>query len=247
MKKKVGLKFALSLIFFAFIGALCSIIMRTTEQEFNNIIANLSYTVTKNSAILMLIGVIPLIIGSVLVTKVKKVIKSNDNLDEDEFEKVQKMISLSLFIPSVIMPWGFMCFGFSAVRNIADKTPYILLDLLIFVIEAAWITIIQYQAVEQTKKISPEKKGNVLDKRFEKDWYSSCDEAEKQIIGEACYVSYRTMNRVYPVLFAVMICICGIYNLSPIIFFVVGLLWSVQIFSYLIPSYKLEHGKKSRR
>lgn len=247
MKKKTGLKFALSIIFFAFIGALCSIIMRLTEQEFNNIIANLSYIVTKNGAILMLVGVIPLIIGSVFVAKAKKVIKSNDNLDEYEFEKVQKMLSLSLSIPSVIMPWIFMCFGFSAVRNIRDKIPYILLDLLVFFIEVIWITIIQYQAVEQTKKISPEKKGNVLDKRFEKDWYSSCDEAEKQIIGEACYVSYRTMNRVYTVLFAVMISICGICNLSSIMFFIVGVLWLVQILSYLIPSYKLEHGKKSRR
>lgn len=247
MKKKVGFKFALSMIGCALFGALCSIVANFTQKSLTDIIKNLSDILIKNSTILMLIGVIPLIIGSVLLSKAKSTIKANVDLDEDEFEKTHKTLSLALSIPSVIMPWIFTCFGFSLIYTVKYQKANVFIDLIILILETAWITIIQYQTVEQTKKIFPEKRGNVLDRKFQKEWYSSCDEAEKQIVGEACYKSYKTMNMVYPVLFAVMIFVCTIYNLSPFIFLMVGVLWLIQILSYLITSYKLEHGKKSRR
>lgn len=247
MKKKTGLKFALTMVACALFGALCSIIVNFSEQSLTNIIDNISDILIKNSMVLMFIGVVPLIIGSVFLVKARSVIEQNNNLDEDEFEKTHKTLSLALYVPSVLMPWLFVCFGFSVTYNFGIESPYILMDLIIFILELAWVTILQYQIVEQTKKILPEKRGNVLDSKFQKEWYSSCDEAEKQIIGEACYISYKTMNMVYPILFAIMIFVCSLYDLSPFIFLMVGVLWLIQILSYLIPSYKLEHGKKSRR
>lgn len=247
MKKKTGLKFALTMVACALFGALCSIIVNFSEQSLTNIIDNIFDILIKNSTVLMFIGVVPLIIGSVFLVKARSVIEQNNNLDEDEFEKTHKTLSLALYVPSVLMPWLFVCFGFSVTYNFGIESPYILMDLIIFILELAWVTILQYQIVEQTKKILPEKRGNVLDSKFQKEWYSSCDEAEKQIIGEACYISYKTMNMVYPILFAIMIFVCSLYDLSPFIFLMVGVLWLIQILSYLIPSYKLEHGKKSRR
>lgn len=247
MKKKTGLKFALTMIVCALFGALCSIIVNFSEQSLTDIINNISDILIKNSTLLMFIGVVPLIIGSVFLVKARSVIEQNNNLDEDEFGKTHKTLSLALYVPSVLMPWLFVCFGFSVTYNFGIESPYILMDLIIFILELAWITILQYQIVEQTKKIFPEKRGNVLDSKFQKEWYSSCDEAEKQIIGEACYISYKTMNMVYPILFAIMIFVCSLYDLSPFIFLMVGVLWLIQILSYLIPSYRLEHGKKSRR
>ncbi len=247
MKKKTGLKFALTMVACALFGALCSIIVNFSEQSLTDIIDNISDILIKNSTVLMFIGVVPLIIGSVFLVKARSVIEQNNNLDEDEFEKTHKTLSLALYVPSVLMPWLFVCFGFSVTYNFGIESPYILMDLIIFILELAWVTILQYQIVEQTKKILPEKRGNVLDSKFQKEWYSSCDEAEKQIIGEACYISCKTMNMVYPILFAIMIFVCSLYDLSPFIFLMVGVLWLIQILSYLIPSYKLEHGKKSRR
>lgn len=247
MKKKTGLKFALTMVACALFGALCSIIVNFSEQSLTDIIDNISDILIKNSTVLMFIGVVPLIIGSVFLVKARSVIEQNNNLDEDEFEKTHKTLSLALYVPSVLMPWLFVCFGFSVTYNFGIESPYILMDLIIFILELAWVTILQYQIVEQTKKILPEKRGNVLDSKFQKEWYSSCDEAEKQIIGEACYISYKTMNMVYPILFAIMIFVCSLYDLSPFIFLMVGVLWLIQILSYLIPSYRLEHGKKSRR
>ena len=247
MKKKTGLKFALTMIVCALFGALCSIIVNFSEQSLTDIINNISDILIKNSTVLMFIGVVPLIIGSVFLVKARSVIEQNNNLNEDEFEKTHKTLSLALYVPSVLMPWLFVCFGFSVTYNFGIESPYILMDLIIFILELAWITILQYQIVEQTKTILPEKRGNVLDSKFQKEWYSSCDEAEKQIIGEACYISYKTMYMVYPILFAIMIFVCSLYDLSPFIFLMVGVLWLIQILSYLIPSYILEHGKKSRR
>ena len=43
--------------------------------------------------------------------------------------------------------------------------------------------------------MAPEKKGNVFDVKFQKDWYESCDELEKLQIGNACYKTFKCINK----------------------------------------------------
>ena len=153
MKKKTGLKFAFTMIVCGVLGGISSLFVRSNIKDLSTIFNSLSDTIIKNSTILMLIGVIPLIIGSILIKKAKNIIKANADLDEHQFEKTNKMLCMALSIPSVMMPWSFICFGFSATYSFRVLSVHILVDLLLFIIEMVWITIIQYKTVEETKKI----------------------------------------------------------------------------------------------
>ena len=55
MKKKTGLKFALTMVACALFGALCSIIVNFSEQSLTNIIDNIFDILIKNSTVLMFI------------------------------------------------------------------------------------------------------------------------------------------------------------------------------------------------
>ena len=246
MKKntKRNLKFTFMLLFFALIGAVSSLVLQFKADVFIESINSLTFVLLQNVTILFLIGILPLIIATIAIQKAKRKAKNADDLNDDDFESANKLLSLALSISSLILPWGFVCFGLSIIYNVSAADNSFFGDFLLFIAEMAWIGIIQYQAVEATKKIFPEKRGNILESKFQKEWYASCDEAEKQVIDEACYRSYKTMSAVYPVLFAVLVCGSTIFELSPFYFILAGMLWAIQLLSYYIPSYKLEHGKR---
>ena len=246
MKKttKRNLKFALMLLFWAFVGGIASIVLQFNTVNFQEGSQSLRYFLLDNVTILFLIAILPLIIATVAIQKAKGKAKNAFSLSDDDFESANKFLSLALSISSLMLPWGFVCLGLSIGHNVNALQFSFFWDFLLFIAEMAWIGIIQYRAVEATKLIFPEKRGNILESKFQKEWYASCDEAEKQTIGEACYRSYKTMNTVYPILFAVLICCSTIFEISLYVYILVGLLWAIQLLSYYIPSYKLEHGKR---
>ena len=241
---KIKFKFAIMLLIAAFVGAAANILLTFNMDAFTGGVGVLADILLENTIILFIIGIIPLIIAGFFIQMAKSKIRNVQDLSDEDFESANKFLSIALSISSVMIPWGFVCFGLAVVHNVYAVKASFLWDFLLLIVLVVWIYVIQYQAVELTKKIFPEKRGNILETKFQKEWYSSCDEAEKQIIGEACYRSYKTMNTVYPILFAVLICICTIFELSPFYFVMAGLLWGIQLLSYYVPSYKLEHGKK---
>lgn len=242
--KNVKIKFMLMLVFWACVGAATSVLLMFNMDAFTGGVGVLADILLENTTILFIIGIIPLFIASFLIQKAKGKVKNVQNLSDEDFESANKFLSIALSISSVMIPWGFVCFGLAVVHNVYAVKASFLWDFLLFIVLVVWIYVIQYQAVKLTKKIFPEKRGNILETKFQKEWYASCDEAEKQTIGEACYRSYKTMNIVYPILFAVLICCSTIFEISLYVYILVGLLWAIQLLSYYIPSYKLEHGKR---
>ena len=67
--------------------------------------------------------------------------------------------------------------------------------------------------VRATKRLYPEKQGNVLDLKFQKEWFGSCDEAERQLIWQCGYQSMRVTSRAM-LAFFVLLVIFG--NAAPI-------------------------------
>ena len=78
-----------------------------------------------------------------------------------------------------------------AENIILNKAIAMVLMLIVFI---AWMSILQYQIINYTKMLNPEKRGNVLETNFQKEWFESCDEAEKDLIGKAAYASYKALT-----------------------------------------------------
>lgn len=105
------------------------------------------------------------------------------------------------------------------------------------------ITKIQKQCVNLIREVNPEKKGSVYDRNFQKEWFASCDEAEKQQIYEASWSSYKAMSKAISIMWLICIIGGGLFGWGIMPSFVVSVLWLVQLISYSANSLKKSKNK----
>lgn len=164
--------------------------------------------------------------------------------DDDAFEETDRRLCLALALSGASMVWMFIALGIGGQLQAAAQG-LALVGLL--VVQLVWITVVQALTVKATKVIHPEKKGNVLDSKFQKDWFHSCDEAEQQQIGQCSYFSFRVMSTLFPIIMLVLFFLASSGMAQPGWVLLVGGLWMVQQMSYQLMAYRLDHGKKKRK
>ena len=113
-----------------------------------------------------------------------------------------------------------------------------IIQTVIFVIISIIATAVQSKAVKLDKVMAPEKEGNPLDFKFHKEYYDSCDEAEKELIGRASYKSYVATT--IAIIVATLICFV-MSAFTPIgaipSMLLIGV-WLVQTYTFLKESKK---------
>lgn len=182
-------------------------------------------------------------------------------LEEDgAFREADRRLCLALILSGAAMVWLFIALGISIqadwetghamflgsqVLRMGGKTQALLLFGSLTV-QLVWITVLQVVIIKATKVIHPEKQGNVLDSKFQKDWYQSCDEAERQQIGECSYFSFRMMSVVFPLVMLALVLLATNGMAQPAWILLVGGLWMVQQMSYQAMAYHLDHGKQEK-
>ncbi|MBQ8000398.1 MAG: DUF3169 family protein [Ruminococcus sp.] len=179
--------------------------------------------------------------------KAKKLYASWDGEDEDTVEKSESLISGCIAVLSVAQIISMLFFGV-IVYATYDKFmsefvfwAFMLLAVL-FIGEALYITFMQRCAVQLTKKINPEKQGEVLDIKFAKDWEASMDEAQKAITFECGYRAYKVC--IYTCMVLWLVCLFGIYfgmGIMPML--MVSVVWLTTTLTYIVKSYNMEHRK----
>ena len=88
----------------------------------------------------------------------------------------------------------------------------LLASSLLVVVSMPLVILGQGRIVDFIRRINPEKRGDVRDLKFNKEWYNSCDEAERQKIGRA---SYRTVLATQMVLVALLVVVVIVRLLVP--------------------------------
>lgn len=83
------------------------------------------------------------------------------------------------------------------------------------------------------QRLAPEKKGDTYSFRFSKDWYQSCDEAERQAIGFASYQALMRVQSVTLWLLAACTLLGVVAGTGPLPVLVTGALWCTMKFSML--------------
>ena len=83
---------------------------------------------------------------------------------------------------------------------------------VLVVVSMPLVILGQGRIVDFIRRINPEKRGDVRDLKFNKEWYNSCDEAERQKIGRA---SYRTVLATQMVLVALLVVVVIVRLLVP--------------------------------
>lgn len=173
----------------------------------------------------------------VLFQRHKKEVQAWDGEDEVHLDLLERKLGMDMGIPTILtlLNMFFYGIGFYGMVNLEKRNSLIfLLDLILLLGGMIFLTLHQKNVVNFIKEMNPEKKGSVFDMRFNKKWFASCDEAERQRIGAVCYATYKVMSLVY-IVFAAVLTLVGFFlpiGILPLT--IVCLLWLTQTITYLV-------------
>lgn len=242
----VYVKFAIIIVVSGIFGAVCSMAIRAGFENFTNLGAVLSQSLYGAGVPLLGGGLLLAAAATGLYLAAKKPMARADE-DDAAYEKANRLLCLSMILTTLGFPWFVLTMGLTfgqAIQEHAIDTTGLGLGLLI--IELVWFSALQAIVVGATKKLYPEKQGNVFDTKFQKDWYASCDEAEQKAIGDCSYFTFQIMNLVYPIVMVLLIMIGSAWFINALWFVLAGRAVMMQTLVYQLRCYWVRHYKPHR-
>ena len=175
----------------------------------------------------------------------KAAFASWDGEDEDVPDFAEHLLSWSILWATAAQ---FFAFGaFSVVVSLIPLGYADYLSLLAAIAGLLAVTFLvlftQQRVVDLTRRINPEKQGSVYDFKFQKKWLASCDEAERQRIGQAAYSSFLVTSRTAMVVWIVMVLVNLYLPIGPLPVLAALFPWGVGQISYLVACLKMERSQ----
>lgn len=155
--------------------------------------------------------------------------------DDEVFPHANLILSRAMFLANLSTVFLFLSMALSYASSWGINWSILL--LLIYIL---WMTTIQARIISATKKLFPEKRGDIFDFKFQKDWYESCDEAERQQIAQCSYQAFKVMSMLFPGIMAVLAVLSATGVVAPTYSLLVGMIWLVQQFVFNYTSLKLD-------
>ncbi|MBQ8627246.1 MAG: DUF3169 family protein [Agathobacter sp.] len=174
--------------------------------------------------------------------KAKKMVAKWDGEDEDIIEKIESKLGIAITMNNILLVFHF--FFFSATVEIAFgeefHLPLAVFAIAMLLIGLIAMIVLTVLVVNLEKQLNPEKRGDALDTKFNKEWLASCDEAQQKMIHEAGYKAFKAGQHA---------CMCiWIVTLLGQLFFDTGIfpvicvfiIYATLVISYSVASIKLE-------
>lgn len=168
----------------------------------------------------------------------KRLIAAWDGEDEDTVDAAEEKLNWVLLLTTVQMALNFFFFAVGN-RYIPIGNMALLVNVAVFLVVMAVITVLQQKVVDQTRRLNPEKQGSVYDRKFKEKWLASCDEAEQRQIGQAAYKAYSTVNLLCPILWVLLLVGGFVFDWGLLPVFLVSLIWGVLNVTYTLEAMRL--------
>lgn len=171
-----------------------------------------------------------------------------DGEEEETPELADSILSWSLLWLTAAQLGGFLLFGVAAsLEPLGYADPLALLpavgEMLLLTLT---IIALQRRVVDLTRRFNPEKQGSVYDLKFRQKWLASCDEAERQRIGQAAYTSYTVTSYSCLFVWVVLVVLNILVPIGPLPIIAVFIPWALGQFTYLGQCIRMETPKRSR-
>lgn len=101
--------------------------------------------------------------------------------------------------------------------------------------------ILNGRIVDLVRRLNPEKQGSVYDFKFRQKWLASCDEAERQRIGQASFVGFRAGGEAGLFTAVVLMALGALLPIGPLPSLAVMIPWSVGQLAYLAECIRMEN------
>ena len=169
----------------------------------------------------------------ILFFRCKARAKGWDGEDEAYIDAVEQQLNAPITIANVGMVLNFLYFTLlCAADPLIDSPLPFPIGLAAFVFGLISCLVISALTVNEEKRLNPEKQGNVLDTKFQKQWISSCDEGERMAIYKAGFAAYKAAATTCMILWLLTMLgqLAGLMDAWPGI--CVAALWLVLVVSY---------------
>ncbi len=160
-----------------------------------------------------------------------------DGGDEDEdSEAIDILLSWVLLLSAVQL---LVDLFFMAAFCGLDPDVHVLANIGVFILSCGGVIFAQQKAVDLTRRMNPEKHGSVYDVKFQKKWMDSCDESERQQVGQACYRAYMVTSRLCLGVWLVLVILSMVFEISLLPVFVLLVVWGVMQVTYTLECIRL--------
>ena len=242
-------------IFFVVLAVLCILggflgYFMASQQEKMDIVLNLFRDNTQILAIffaaLLIITDLVFSISFIIRFKSLKKLWAKEEERDDNWDYIEdKLSSLATFIGCAIII-SFFLYGCSVynirgnlrrlddgirILNILYDVFFVATILFMFVYNFVFFYM-QKKLVDFEKIMNPEKKGSLYDFGFNKKWYESFDEAERNQVGIASYKAFVIVSKTCIGMIAVLIFLGMIADITIIPLLCVCALWAVQVIAF---------------
>lgn len=192
--------------------------------------------------VLIISNVIMFPVIIIRLKKHAKAAKEWDGEDEELIDKIEGDLLTDHFVISLQMMITLISYGvgfYRFIEQVHQQFYQIIFLLVFFIVSLLYLLLCQRRAVNLLKEMNPEKKGSVFDVKFDKKWWESSDEAERQTCGLSAYQTHRIMGNVYSGL-AVFFMLAGfVFEVGLLPLLTVGGLWIAHTVIYLVQKMKL--------
>ena len=169
--------------------------------------------------------------------------------DDEVLDEVEEMLNHAMVPGNIMIGCNYFLYPFTMYVCDIDGDPDIKLiiiafvGILVFIAAMVCSVVLQSKVISLEKELNPEKRGNIFDKHFMKDWEESCDEAQKWIMYKAAYRAYRAAGNVCSVLWCVSVITMISFGTGILPVFCVSAIWITLNATYSVVSAKLESNK----
>lgn len=235
--KKIFLKFILIMMISMALGVIVGYSSMANSQTIGQTVENFQIKIIQLSPILIFVSSLVLILAFVEYNKGKKnVIKALTTQEEEDYKKAEDLLENALTKTMYYTIISFTFFGvmLAGFAGTFDENSFVMVipAIAIFLVLMLLGAFLQNLIIKQVKLISPEKKGNAFDTKFQEEWFDSWDEAEKALIGQAAYKSYQATSKAILIAFVIFSMLSTISPMGPIPMIVLGFIWFVQYYTY---------------
>lgn len=169
-----------------------------------------------------------------------------DSIRDDDGVTKDSMMSVAMMIPNIGLYSMLAMFGLIIKRmsEVRDLSAYLLVFTLVsYIAFILFYAIMQNKTVEKIKELYPEKKGNVYNLNFQKEWEKSLDEREKVVLYYTGYKSYKLIEKVLLVLLLISLMLVDVGGISLGVYppITIGMIIVISNIGYLYYSIKSDN------
>lgn len=241
-------RFVLTVLGAAFVGGCLGYFVGMSDRTLSEIGRIIEDFLIRYSIWFLIVSILLTFLGfGVFYCRGKKMCEMWSEEDGELGDEIENNMNIALAVTSVGTILFLVCFGLVVLgtgdgMKSAGRT---LLGSVLLIVATLIVVFFQTRVVKVLKKIKPEKRGNALDRHFQRDWMESCDEAERLIIYKAAYRTYTILQKLFMIAIVVMVIISVITKISSLPFLLIGILACVHTIVYSVERLRFSKEKIS--